>query len=104
MGVVRSAARKISKGAPHKLKNFGEREVHIRFPGGKVIVIVVPYYARAGKHKKRGRGFYPALLILGIFERCSPSLIAEIAMLAAAMSSFDETKAILDLFRNSCFS
>lgn len=93
---INKRAQKLAKGAPHKVKNFGEREVNIRFPGGSVLTVYVPYYARAGKHSKHGHGFYPSLLLLGLFDRCSPSLIADVAMLSAAMSSFDEVKFMLE--------
>jgi hypothetical protein len=36
-------------------------------------------------------GLYPAFTLLGIFDRCSPLLLSDVALLSAMLSSFDET-------------
>ncbi len=36
-------------------------------------------------------GFHPALLLLGVYDRCTPLLSSEIGFLAALLSSFEET-------------
>ena len=55
----------------------------------------IPYYVGKKKHKNRGNGLYPGLVILGINDHCTPGLSSEIAMTVSAMDSFEETQANL---------
>ena len=52
----------------------------------------------AKKRKRRSiirrRGLYPALILLGIHDQCSPDLNKEISMIAARQSSFKEAATV----------
>lgn len=79
---------------PGKFRNIEWRSVGVSFIGGVRIQIVAPYYAkRSGR--ATGKGFYPHLAVLGIFERVTPALASMVARYAAAMSSFEEARSML---------
>jgi hypothetical protein len=40
--------------------------------------------------------FHPALLLLGVYDRCTPLLPSEIGLLAAMLSSFEETSRVFN--------
>lgn len=78
---------------PWKMKNIGKREVKIHFSGGTLIEIESAYYCRKEKAKKvNKKGFYPGLLLFGIYEQCTLSFISKIGLLATSCCSFDESK------------
>lgn len=64
--------------------------------GGKVS-LEVDYYRRNCDRRrgKRHKGIYPALMLLGIHERCTPGLTSEVAMLAALLGSLAEAQQVL---------
>lgn len=81
---------------PWKLRNNGFREVVITLRCGVTVVVRVPYYVGIKKkHKKRGSGLCPGLVVLGIHDHCTPGLASEIAMTVSAMDSFEEAQANL---------
>ncbi len=88
---------KLVKSYPKKLKGQGPREVEIRFSRGEAVPIKTSYYSQAGKKrgKKKRPGLYPGLILLGIYERCSPALISEVSKLSVALSSFEEVEQVL---------
>ena len=92
---VREAEADLVFNLPWKLKNKGLRDVAITLRCGVTIIVSIPYYVGKKKHKKRGNGLYPGLVILGIHDHCTPGLASEIAMTAAAMDSFEEAQANL---------
>src|SRR5260370_25221402 len=47
---------------------------------------------RAGK---RNAGVYAGLVLLGIYDRCTPALAAEVSLFAAMLGSLDEAQAVL---------
>lgn len=55
------------------------------------------YYRRNCDRRKgkRHAGLYAGLVLLGIYERCTPAVTAQIAMLAATLGSFAETQQVL---------
>ena len=87
--------RKCADAAEKKMKNFGFREVRIRFLGGFEIALLARYYARSQARVEKGKGVYFGLLLLGIYDRCSPALASEVAKLAAAMNSLQDARAQL---------
>ena len=93
---MHAAAKEFVKLLPGRYKNCGCRTVNIRFIGGTVIPITVTYFARNCDKKKRNKGLYPALCLLGIIERCTPGLISEVSQLSAALCSLEEAKQMLD--------
>jgi hypothetical protein len=69
-----------------KMKYYGFRSVTIRFLGGLEIKLWARYYARSQSRATKGKGAYFGLLLLGVYNRCSPALASEVAQLAAAMN------------------
>lgn len=74
------------------LKHCGYRQVSIRFKGGTSVSVHTVYFARNCDKKKRKKGLYPALKLLGIHERCSPGLASRISISSAALCSFEEAQ------------
>lgn len=83
------------KQQPGKFKHCGWRSVNIRCVGGTVIAVQVPYYARNCDARKKGKGLYPALCLLGIHDRCTPGLASEISQASAALCSLEEARNML---------
>lgn len=77
------------------MKNCGFREVRVRFLGGYEVKLLARYYARSQARAEKGRGVYFGLMLLGIYDRCSPALASEVAKLAAAMNSLEDARAQL---------
>jgi len=82
---------------PKPLKNDGRVKVGIRTAHGLVVSVWVTYYRRKGQRRagKRDAGVYPGLVLLGIYDRCTPALAAEVSLLAAMLGSLDEAQAVL---------
>jgi len=74
------------------MKNYGFREVRVRFLGGHEVELLVRYYARNQARADKGKGAYFGLLLLGIHDHCSPALASEVAKLAAAMNSLEDAR------------
>lgn len=90
--------RRILQDFPGRYRSEGMRPVTIKTASGVEIVIWVRYYVKQGGNRRRNknRGVYPALLLLGIQDHCTPNLASEIGALAAAMSSYEEVQATLE--------
>jgi hypothetical protein len=82
---------------PKPLKNDGRVEVWVRTAGGDSVPVWVTYYRRQGQRRagKRYAGLYAGLVLLGIYDRCTPALAAEISLLAAMLGSLDEARDVL---------
>jgi hypothetical protein len=82
---------------PKPLKNDGRAKVGIRTAHGLVVSVWVTYYRRKGQRRagKRDAGVYPGLVLLGIYDRCTPALATEVSLLAAMLGSLDEAQAVL---------
>ena len=82
---------------PHRLKNDAREGVWIRTASGYEVWIKARYFRRKGNRsgKRRYRGFYLGLLLLGINERCSCGLGAEVSLLAAMLGSLAEARDVL---------
>ena len=96
-GTKEAAANMARNGNP-LLKNKGLKTVNIRFLGGTIIQIICSYYARNcdDKRMKRAKGCYPGLLLLGIYDRCTPELASIISMSSAALCSLEEAQHMLE--------
>ena len=79
------------------LKNDGRVQVWVRTTGGYSVPVWVTYYRRKGQRRggKRYAGLYAGLVLLGIYDRCTPALAAEISLLAAMLGSLDEARDVL---------
>jgi hypothetical protein len=82
---------------PKPLKNDGKVEVRIRTAQGDTMPVRVSYYRRKGRKRgaKRSAGVYAGLVVLGIYDRCTPGLAAEVSLLAAMLGSLQEAQDVL---------
>jgi hypothetical protein len=82
---------------PKPLKNDGRVKVGIRTAHGMAVSVWVTYHRRKGQRRagKRDAGVYAGLVLLGIYDRCTPALAAEVSLLAAMVGSLDEAQAVL---------
>ena len=82
---------------PKPLKNDGKVKVLIRTAQGLTVPVRVTYYRRKGQRRaeKRYAGVYAGLVVLGIYDRCTPALAAEVSLFAAMLGSLDEAQAVL---------
>lgn len=93
---VNRESQKLIKSFPQKLKNYGKRPVQIRFGDGTAIEIVAAYFARPCKEKKSKRtGFFPGLILAGIFDGNTPLLGSEVSKASAALCSLKEAQDML---------
>ena len=88
----RRQERRCADASGKKMKNFGFREVRVRFLGGYEVKLLARYYARTQARAEKGKGAYFGLILLGIHVRCSPALASEVAKLAAAMNSLEDAR------------
>src|SRR5262250_2965953 len=82
---------------PTPLKNDGRVKVGIRTAHGLAVSVWVTYYRRKGQRRagKREAGVYAGLVLLGIYDRCTPAWAAEVSLLAAMLGYLDEAQAVL---------
>jgi hypothetical protein len=82
---------------PKPLKNDGRVQVWMRTIGGHLVPVWVTYYRRQGQRRagKRYTGLYAGLVLLGIYDRCTPALAAESSLLVAMLGSLDEARDVL---------
>jgi hypothetical protein len=93
---VRQAVGLLLASFPRRLKNQGPRPVALRFAHGPEVVVYLPYYSRrGGRPGKPCKGCFPHLSLLGVFDRCSPSLACDLACLVALLGSFEEVRPLL---------
>ncbi len=96
---VEQAEQDFVKELPKKLKSEGRKKVHIETSFGYQIRISTRYYTQNGKRhwrKKRRRGLYPSLCLLGIYERSTPYLASLVSLFSAMMGSFAEAEHVLE--------
>ena len=82
---------------PKPLKSDGKVQVRIRTAQGHPVAVWTTYYRRKGQRRagKRYGGVYAGLILLGIYDRCTPALAAEVSLCAAMLGSLDEAQAVL---------
>lgn len=96
--ILRDEADELLKMFPGKMKNQGIRDVRLQPLRGESVVVKTAYYSpstKKDKRKKNRRGCYPNFVLLGIYDRLTPGLASEICLMATALSSFEETQAVL---------
>lgn len=82
---------------PGRMKSEGLETVSIQLCTGSFIDIRVRYYRRScdRRNRKRYKGAYAGLILLGIHDRCSPALASMVSSWSALLSSFDEVRQVL---------
>ena len=82
---------------PTPLKSDGKVQVRIRTAQGHTVAVWTTYYRRQGQRRagKRNAGVYAGLVLLGIYDRCTPALASEVSLCAAMLGSLDEAQAVL---------
>lgn len=82
---------------PQPLKNDGLVKVSIRTAQGHTVPLWVTYHRRKGQRRagKRYAGVYAGLVLLGIYDRCTPALASEVSLLAAMLGSLAEAQDVL---------
>jgi len=82
---------------PKPLTNDGRVQVWVRTAQGLAVPVWVTYYRRKGQRRagKRYAGVYAGLVLLGIYDRCTPALSAAVSLLAAMLGSLDEAQDVL---------
>jgi len=82
---------------PKPLKNDGKVQVRVRTVQGLAVPVWVTSYRRKGQRRtgKRYAGVYAGLVLLGIYDRCTPALASEVSLCAAMLGSLDEAQAVL---------
>lgn len=102
---LRERADELVHAMPEKLKNQGRRLVSIQTSRGEAVKVAAPYFSRKNKDKRKKKkkkiahcatSFHPALLLVGVYDRCTPLLSSEISILAAMLSSFEEVSRVFD--------
>ena len=82
---------------PKPRKNDGRVKGWVRTAQGHRVPMWVTYYRRKGQRRagKRYAGVYAGLVLLGIYDRCTPALAAEVSLLAAMLGSLVEARDVL---------
>jgi hypothetical protein len=91
------AEKELVQSIPKRLKSEGKKRVYIETSFGYKIPVWVRYYRRnCDRKRKKGKaGLYAGLVLLGIYERCTPHFSSEVGVLAAMLGSFDEAQQVL---------
>src|SRR5207247_1764585 len=82
---------------PKPLQNDGQVEVRIRTAQGDTMPVRVSYDRRKGRKRgaKRSAGGYAGVVMLGMYDRCTPGLAAEGSLVAALLGSLQEAQDVL---------
>ena len=82
---------------PKPLKNDGKVTVMVRTVQGLAVPVRLTYYRRQGQRRAghREAGVYAGLVLLGIYDRCTPTLASEVSLLAAMLGSLAEAQDVL---------
>lgn len=94
---AQQSERELAHNLSPKLRKEEYVEVRLSTSTGFPIVVKTAYY-RQNCHRKAGKrhkGAYPALILLGIHERVSPLLAAQVGMWCGLLGSFDEVRQVL---------
>ncbi len=85
------------KSCQGKWRNEGYETVRLDSASGLKIKVCTRYYRRAcdRRRKKRHKGLYAGLIVLGIHERCTPWFSAMVSSWCALLSSFEEVRQVL---------
>ena len=70
---VGDAASALVRHLPRRMRSDGLETVNVRTSRGTTVPVTTPYYReKHARGAKRRPGLYPALVVLGIYDRCTP--------------------------------
>lgn len=93
---VGEAARELVGNLPRRMRSDGLETVNVRTSRGTTVPVSTPYYREKNDQGvKRRPGLYPALVVLGIYDRCTPKLASDVSRSIAMLSSLAEAQAHL---------
>ena len=87
---VGDAASALVRHLPRRMRSDGLETVNVRTSRGTTVPVTTPYYRE--KHARRAN---PALVVLGIYDRCTPKLASDASRAVAMHSSLAEAQAQL---------
>jgi hypothetical protein len=90
----RCQARSFAQGAGHTIKDQGRRDLTLRTACGPILIRVT-YFSRNCDRHKAAKGMYPLLLIWGVPDHCSATVVSEISKLVAMLGSLEEVEQVL---------
>ena len=75
---VGDAARARVRHLPRRMRSDGLETVNVRTSRGTTVPGTTPYYReKHARRAKRRPGLYSALVVLGIYDRCTPKLASD---------------------------
>ena len=93
---VGDAASALVRHLPRRMRSDGLETVNVRTSRGTTVPVTTPYYReKHARRAKRRPGLYPALVVLGIYDRCTPKLASDASRAVAMHSSLAEAQAQL---------
>ena len=93
---VGDAASALVRHLPRRMRSDGLETVNVRTSRGTTVPVTTPYYReKHARGAKRRPGLYPALVVLGIYDRCTPKLASDASRAVAMLSSLAEAQAQL---------
>ena len=93
---VGDAASALVRHLPRRMRSDGLETVNVRTSRGTTVPVTTPYYReKHARRAKRRPGLYPALVVLGIYDRCTPKLASDASHAVAMLSSLAEAQAQL---------
>ena len=93
---VDDAASALVRHLPRRMRSDGLETVNVRTSRGTTVPVTTPYYReKHARGAKRRPGLYPALVVLGIYDRCTPKLASDASRAVAMLGSLAEAQAQL---------
>ena len=93
---VGDAASALVRHLPRRMRSDGLETVNVRTSRGTTVPVTTPYYReKHARRAKRRPGLYSALVVLGIYDRCTPKLASDASRAVAMLSSLAEAQAQL---------
>ena len=93
---VGDAASALVRHLPRRMRSDGLETGNVRTSRGTTVPVTTPYYReKHARRAKRRPGLYPALVVLGIYDRCTPKLASDASRAVAMLSSLAEAQAQL---------
>lgn len=93
---LRQDAAELVRNLPTRMRNEGMVPVRILTSRGAEVSVKTPYFLPKGSAgRRKRRGIYPALVLLGIHDHCTPMLSSTVSRSVAMLGSLSEAQAHL---------